>query len=506
MADFGHDVVGVDVDESKVKDLSAGRAPFFEPGLPELLERVTATGRLHFTTDLAAIRPDGEDGPIVHFVCVGTPQRKGENAADTTYVDAAVTGLLPHLKPGDLVVGKSTVPVGTAARLAAQISKAVPGAMLAWNPEFLREGHAVDDTQRPDRLVYGLPAEPEASAAAKALLDAVYEQPLATNTPLISADYATAELVKTAANAFLATKISFINAMAEVCEAAGGDVTILADAIGHDDRIGRKFLGAGLGFGGGCLPKDIRAFMARAGELGADQALTFLREVDAINMRRRSRMVDLVREEVGGTLLGKKVAVLGAAFKPDSDDIRDSPALSVAAQLKLQGAGVDRDRPGRAGERPPGLARAALRHHRRGDLRERRRGPAADGVEGVPGDRPDHAERPGPGQAGAGRPQRPRPGPVAGRGLDVPGPRPPAGLTPLAPRSPGLRAGRSAFCGRPGRAQPARSLSACSSRVAARASKECSRPTCRASSERCGSAGKPSGACSTSATSSAGVR
>jgi UDPglucose 6-dehydrogenase len=340
MADFGHDVVGVDVDESKVKDLSAGRAPFFEPGLPELLERVTATGRLHFTTDLAAIRPDGEDGPIVHFVCVGTPQRKGENAADTTYVDAAVTGLLPHLKPGDLVVGKSTVPVGTAARLAAQISKAVPGAMLAWNPEFLREGHAVDDTQRPDRLVYGLPAEPEANAAAKALLDAVYEQPLATNTPLISADYATAELVKTAANAFLATKISFINAMAEVCEAAGGDVTILADAIGHDDRIGRKFLGAGLGFGGGCLPKDIRAFMARAGELGADQALTFLREVDAINMRRRSRMVDLVREEVGGTLLGKKVAVLGAAFKPDSDDIRDSPALSVAAQLKLQGAGV----------------------------------------------------------------------------------------------------------------------------------------------------------------------
>jgi UDPglucose 6-dehydrogenase len=339
MADFGHDVVGVDVDESKVKELSAGRAPFFEPGLPELLERVTATGRLHFTTDLGAIRPAGtEDGPIVHFVCVGTPQRKGENAADTTYVDAAVTGLLPHLKPGDLVVGKSTVPVGTAARLAAQITKAVPGAMLAWNPEFLREGHAVDDTQRPDRLVYGLPSEPEAQAAAKALLDAVYFQPLADQTPLITADYATAELVKTAANAFLATKISFINAMAEVCEAAGGDVTILADAIGHDDRIGRKFLGAGLGFG--CLPKDIRAFMARAGELGADQALTFLREVDAINMRRRSRMVDLVREELGGTLLGQKVAVLGAAFKPDSDDIRDSPALSVAAQLKLQGADV----------------------------------------------------------------------------------------------------------------------------------------------------------------------
>ena len=341
MADFGHDVVGVDVDESKVKELSAGRAPFFEPGLPELLARVTATGRLQFTTDLAAVRPAGiEDGPIVHFVCVGTPQRKGENAADTTYVDAAVTGLLPHLRPGDLVVGKSTVPVGTAARLAAQIAKAVPGAMLAWNPEFLREGHAVDDTQRPDRLVYGLPAEPEAQAAAKALLDAVYFQPLADQTPLITADYATAELVKAAANAFLATKISFINAMAEVCEAAGGDVTILADAIGHDDRIGRKFLGAGLGFGGGCLPKDIRAFTARAEELGIGSSLNFLREVDEINMRARHRAVAAAKELLGGTFLGRNVAILGAAFKPHSDDIRDSPALNVAAAIKLQGAHV----------------------------------------------------------------------------------------------------------------------------------------------------------------------
>lgn len=341
MADLGHQVIGVDVDEGKVKDLRAARAPFFEPGLPELLGRAMGSGLLRFTTDVSDIsRPVDQAEPAVHFICVGTPQRKGEYAADTTYVEAAVAALLPHLRPGDLVVGKSTVPVGTAAALAEQIRHEVPGAMLAWNPEFLREGHALVDTQRPDRLVYGLPPDPEQAATAKSLLDAVYAEALASGVPLITADYASAELVKTAANAFLATKISFINAMAEVCEAASADVTLLAQAIGHDERIGAKFLGAGLGFGGGCLPKDIRAFMARAGELGADQALTFLREVDAINMRRRSRMVDLTREVLGGSFLGKKVAVLGAAFKPDSDDIRDSPALNVAAQIRLQGSDV----------------------------------------------------------------------------------------------------------------------------------------------------------------------
>ncbi|MFN8076546.1 MAG: UDP-glucose/GDP-mannose dehydrogenase family protein [Kineosporiaceae bacterium] len=348
MADFGHDVVGVDVDERKVADLAAAKAPFFEPGLPELLERASATGRLRFTTDVATVREsastevtsDQRDQPMVHFICVGTPQRKGEFAADTSYVDAAVTALLPHLRPGDVVVGKSTVPVGTAARLAALVKQAQPGAVLAWNPEFLREGFAVQDTQRPDRLVYGLPGEPEDAAHVKAMLDEVYADPLAHGVPLITADYPTAELVKTAANSFLATKISFINAMAEVCEAAGADVKALAHAIGYDERIGPKFLGAGLGFGGGCLPKDIRAFMARAGELGADQALTFLREVDAINMRRRTRMVDLAREAVGGSFIGRRIAVLGAAFKPDSDDIRDSPALNVAAQIRLQGGDV----------------------------------------------------------------------------------------------------------------------------------------------------------------------
>jgi UDPglucose 6-dehydrogenase len=345
MADLGHHVIGVDVDESKVKELASGRAPFFEPGLPELLERAMSSGRLRFEHDVAALaRPAGSGAPWVHFLCVGTPQRSGEFAADTSYVEAAVSALMPHLHPGDLVVGKSTVPVGTAQRLSDAVAEAVPGALVAWNPEFLREGHAVADTLRPDRIVYGLPSDnpdrPAAAAEAQALLDVVYADAIAAGTPVITADYPTSELVKTAANAFLSTKISFINAMAEVCEAAGADVAVLADAIGRDERIGPKFLGAGLGFGGGCLPKDIRAFMARAGELGVDQALTFLREVDAINMRRRIRMVELARDVLGGSFLGKKVAVLGAAFKPDSDDIRDSPALNVAAQIKLQGADV----------------------------------------------------------------------------------------------------------------------------------------------------------------------
>ncbi|MGW6174999.1 UDP-glucose dehydrogenase family protein [Arthrobacter sp. NPDC055138] len=334
MAKLGHDVIGIDVDARRISELQAGRAPFFEPGLPELLTEAQQTGRLAFSTDLSEAA-----GAVVHFVCVGTPQRKGENAADLRYVDAAFTSLAEHLNPGDVVVGKSTVPVGTAARLADEVRETAPEAILAWNPEFLREGHAVKDTLTPDRFVYGVPSGP-AGEAATAALDEVYAVPLAQGTPRLVVDYATAELVKTAANSFLATKISFINAMAEVCDAAGADVTALADAIGMDERIGRKFLNAGVGFGGGCLPKDIRAFMARAGELGADQALTFLREVDAINMRRRTRVVELTRELAGGSLIGKRITVLGAAFKPESDDVRDSPALSVAAQLQLQGATV----------------------------------------------------------------------------------------------------------------------------------------------------------------------
>jgi UDPglucose 6-dehydrogenase len=334
MAKLGHDVIGIDVDERKIADLSVATAPFFEPGLDDLLSEVQSAGRLRFSTNSA-----DSHGSTVHFICVGTPQKKGENGADLTYVNAAVEMLLPHLSPGDLVVGKSTVPVGTASRLASRIAEVQPKATLIWNPEFLREGHAVSDTLRPDRFVYGTQDGLEDSPAVS-LLDEVYAAPLSNGTPRLVTDHPTAELVKTAANSFLATKISFINAMAELCEAAGADVTLLADAIGLDDRIGRKFLNAGIGFGGGCLPKDIRAFMARAGELGADQALTFLREVDAINMRRRSRVVELTRELCDGSLMGKRITVLGAAFKPESDDVRDSPALSIAAQLQLQGAVV----------------------------------------------------------------------------------------------------------------------------------------------------------------------
>jgi UDPglucose 6-dehydrogenase len=334
MAELGHEVVGVDVDEDKINALSQSKAPFYEPGFEELLTRTLETGRLRFTTSF-----EGARGSQVHFVCVGTPQKRGEYAADLRYVESAVDSLLDVLAPGDLVVGKSTVPVGTAARLADLVGSKVPGALLAWNPEFLREGFAVEDTLHPDRLVYGIPHGDDGETARR-LLDEIYASIVERGTPQVVTDYATAEMVKTAANSFLATKISFINAMAELCEATGADVKQLADAIGFDDRIGRKFLNAGLGFGGGCLPKDIRAFMARAGELGADQALTFLKEVDNINMRRRIRMVDLAREVCDGSLLGKRVAVLGAAFKPNSDDIRDSPALNVAAQLQLQGAVV----------------------------------------------------------------------------------------------------------------------------------------------------------------------
>lgn len=334
MADIGHDVLGVDADVEKIEALREGRAPFFEPELPELLARTTASGRLRFTTSLEEAAAHGE----VHFVCVGTPQRPGSKAADLSFVDAVVTGLAPHLDRPCVVVGKSTVPVGTAERLSARLRELAPAgeaAELAWNPEFLREGFAVQDTLRPDRLVVGV-----TSPTADSVLREVYADLLAAGVPYISTDLATAELVKVAANAYLATKISFINAMAEVCEVAGADVVTLADAIGRDERIGRRFLSAGLGFGGGCLPKDIRAFMARAGELGVDQAVTFLREVDEINMRRRQRVVDLARELIGGSLLGTRVAVLGAAFKPDSDDVRDSPALAVAAALQLQGADV----------------------------------------------------------------------------------------------------------------------------------------------------------------------
>jgi UDPglucose 6-dehydrogenase len=332
MADLGYDVLGLDIDADKIRRLNSGDLPIHEPGLEPVLRRGIESGRLRFTTSYEEVAAFGD----VHFVCVGTPQKRGEYAADVSYMDNAIMSLAPFLDRECLVVGKSTVPVGTAERLAGILTQLAPAgaqAELAWNPEFLREGFAVQDTLNPDRIVLGVRTE-----RAEKVLREVYE-PLG-EVPVVVTDFPTAELVKSAANSFLATKISFINAMAEVCEAAHADVQQLSLALSYDDRIGGRFLNPGLGFGGGCLPKDIRAFMARAGELGADQALTFLREVDMINMRRRARMVDLARELAGGSFHGCTVGVLGAAFKPNSDDIRDSPALDVAVTIGHQGGQV----------------------------------------------------------------------------------------------------------------------------------------------------------------------
>ncbi|MFE7124876.1 UDP-glucose dehydrogenase family protein [Streptomyces sp. NPDC057617] len=334
MAVLGFEVLGVDVDPAKIERLRSGEVPFFEPGLPELLAKALDSGRLRFTT---SPEEAGEFGDI-HFICVGTPQQRDSYAADMTYVDSAVGALAPHLRRRALVVGKSTVPVGTAARLTELVQRNAPAGRdveLAWNPEFLREGFAVEDTLRPDRLVFGT-----ASEWAEEQLRAAFAPVIAQGTPVVVTDLPTAELVKVAANSFLATKISYINAMAEVCEATGADVTGLATALAYDDRIGGRFLKPGLGFGGGCLPKDIRAFSHRAEELGVGQAVAFLREVDGINQRRRARTVDLVRELTGGELAGVRVTALGAAFKPDSDDIRDAPALDVARTLHRAGAHV----------------------------------------------------------------------------------------------------------------------------------------------------------------------
>lgn len=330
MASLGYTVVGVDSDKEKIARLSRGELPFYEPGLEELLREQLATGRLTFTSEF-----EDTANADVHFICVGTPQKEKSLAADLSFVESAVESVMPFLKPGSLVVGKSTVPVGTAQALSKKLAASAPQAELAWNPEFLREGFAIEDTLRPNRIVVGVTSD-----NAEETLREVFAPLLEIGTPWIRADLPTSELVKVAANSFLATKISFINAMAEVCEAAGADVTVLSQAIGYDPRIGNKFLQAGIGFGGGCLPKDIRAFMARADELGANQALEFLREIDAINVRARRRVIEVVHRLLGDDLSGLKIAVLGAAFKPESDDVRDSPALDIASQLHGTGAKV----------------------------------------------------------------------------------------------------------------------------------------------------------------------
>jgi UDPglucose 6-dehydrogenase len=333
LAYLGHDVCAYDTDASKIEMLSAGTSPFYEPGFTELLAAVLGTGRLRFTHSAE----EAAAGAKVHFVCVGTPQRPGSNAADIRYVDSAVKTIAANADCQGLIVGKSTVPVGTAARLVSELAatSSQPLVEVAWNPEFLCEGKAIHDTLHPDRLIFGVTSE-----FAENVLLQVYGRLIDEGTPYVTTDLSTAEMVKVAANAFLATKISFINAMAEVCELVNADVVTLGRALGYDDRIGRRFLNAGLGFGGGCLPKDIRAFSARAGELGASDSLRFLHEVDKINIRRREKTVSVASALVGGDFLGRNIAVLGAAFKPNSDDVRDSPALNVAAAMHLKGADV----------------------------------------------------------------------------------------------------------------------------------------------------------------------
>ena len=431
MAESGYDVLGVDVDADKVAALARGEVPFYEPGLSELLESNVAAGRLRFTTDFAEAADFGD----LHFIGVGTPQHPRTNAADLSQIDAAIGSLAPRLTRPCTVIGKSTVPVGTAENVRTRLQSLAPAGAdvdLVWNPEFLREGFAVADTLTPDRIVIGVahPSGPgEAPGRDEEVMRRVYAPMIEWGSPFLVMDYATSELVKVAANSFLATKISFINAMAEVCEATGADVTQLAEAIGYDERIGSKFLRAGIGFGGGCLPKDIRAFMARAGELGVSDALSFLRDVDGINNRRRTSTVALARELVGGRFVGKRIAVLGAAFKPDSDDVRDSPALDIAAAIYTAGGEV-------VVHDPQATANARAAYPKMAYAADVERGPDRRGP-GAPAHRVARLHRPRPRHRGGPashpidprRPQLPRCRPVAGGRLDLPRPGPPQRLT-----------------------------------------------------------------------------
>jgi UDPglucose 6-dehydrogenase len=330
---LGHQVVGVDVDSDRLSRLSRGKAPFHEPRLDDLLGAGVRSGRLRFTDDVReAARAD------VHFVCVGTPQLADADGTDLTALWSVVDDLAAHLHLPCLVVGKSTVPVGTAARVRDRLHRSAPAGAdvgLAWNPEFLREGHAVEDSLRPDRLVLGVESDRD-----EALLRDVYAEPIAAGVPVIPTDLATAELAKVSANSMLAARVSLVNLLAEVCERSGADIAQLTAVLGSDPRIGDRFLSPGLGYGGGCLPKDTRAFAARASELGLGDPARLLGEVDRVNLRQRTRTTDLALDLLGGDATGRTVAVLGAAFKAGSDDIRDSPALDVARRLSARGAQV----------------------------------------------------------------------------------------------------------------------------------------------------------------------
>ncbi|WP_434995267.1 UDP-glucose dehydrogenase family protein [Arthrobacter sp. Ld5] len=329
---LGHDVTAVDTDRDRIHQLSCGGVPFFEPGLTPLLDAGRRAGTLRFTSDVAEVADCD-----VHFLCVGTPQQKTTHHADLTHVFSAVEALAPHLREGSVVAGKSTVPAGTSATLRRLL--AGTGADLAWNPEFLRQGTAVDDSLHPDRLIYGV-AEGAAGARTAGVLDEVYAPLLAAGVARLVTGFTTAELAKSAANAFLALKVSYMNGIAEICDGVGADVSALAGAIGLDPRIGGKYLNAGAGFGGGCLPKDIRSLRAQAHDADAHSLAALLGLVDDMNTEARRRIHDLARHMCGGALSARRITVLGAAFKPHTDDVRDSPSIDIALQLARSGAAV----------------------------------------------------------------------------------------------------------------------------------------------------------------------
>jgi UDPglucose 6-dehydrogenase len=337
MAKLGNEVIGVDVDAAKVISLNRGIAGFFEPDVDELLARHVATGAQAFTTSYR----EALDFSDVVFLTVGTPPVPGGSHYDLTHLRAAVRQIAAEVRRPTVVIGKSTVQVGTAHDLSRLIRHEYPGSArmirVAWMPEFVRESSAVTDTLAPSRIVIGI--EPGDKDIAH-LVRKLHGDAVSAGTRFIVTNLATAELAKCAANAFLATKLSFINAMAELCEVAGGDVEQLAEVLASDPRIGPGGMRPGLGFGGGCLPKDIRAFARSAHDLGIPESLRFLQEVDAINLRRRDRVVDLAIELCQPDVRGTRVAVWGAAFKPGTDDIRDSPALAVADRMSQLGASV----------------------------------------------------------------------------------------------------------------------------------------------------------------------
>jgi len=330
-ADFGHDVVCIDKDAGKIERLKKGEIPIFEPGLDDLVARNVREGRLSFTTDAAeAVR-----AADTVFIAVGTPTRRGDGHADLSYVHAAAEEIAGLVEGFTVVVTKSTVPVGTGDEVEAIIRKARPGADVAVvsNPEFLREGAAIEDFKRPDRIVVGTEDE-----RARAVMNELYRPLFLNETPIVFTGRRTSELIKYAANAFLALKITFINEMADLCEAVGADVQQVARGIGLDKRIGAKFLNAGPGYGGSCFPKDTLALVRTAQQYGAPTRL--IETTVAVNDTRKKAMAGKVADALDGDLSGKVIGVLGLTFKPNTDDMRDAPSLDIIPALQAMGARV----------------------------------------------------------------------------------------------------------------------------------------------------------------------